>query len=117
MNIDIREIDSDYESLEMEFNIVDVDNNETVGYLFVARVCEETHIAYEVWEEYRGNDVATNALKMITERLSRPVLEIARDNMASKRVAMKAGYTLVKSNVYFDIYEFYDNKKIKQFIR
>lgn len=115
MNIDIVEIGRNDKTQKVEFNIVDTDNNETVGYLFTAGVNAnddiETHVAYEVWPEFRGNNVATDALKKITGRIAHPVLEITHDNMASKRVAIKAGYTLVRSGKYFEMYECSTKKK------
>lgn len=115
MNIDIIEVNRNDKICEVEYNIIDTDINEMVGYLFTVKVLGQTHIAYEVKEKYRGNNIATKALEIITNKISCPVLEITHDNMASKRVAIKAGYTLVKSGEYFEIYKFYNKKKIKQF--
>ena len=113
MNVDIKEIGRNDSTNELEFNIVDIDTNTTVGFLFTAG----NHIAYEVWPEFRGNNIATDALKKITRRISHPVLEITHDNMASQRVATKAGYKLVRNNSIFGIYELDDDVSKKRLQR
>ena len=67
---------------ELFFNIVNKDNNDIVGILFTV----ENHIAYEVYEEYRNQGIATDALKQITGKIDRPILEIKYDNMALKQL-------------------------------
>ena len=99
MNIDLVEIER--KKSELFFNIVNKDNNDVVGILFTV----ENHIAYEVYEEYRNQGIATDALKQITGKIDRPILEIKYDNMASKAVALKAGYSLVRRETSYDIYE------------
>lgn len=99
MNIDLVEIEN--KNSELFFNIINKDNNDIVGILFTV----ENHIAYEVYEKYRNQGIATVALKLITERIEKPILEIKYDNIASKKVALKSGYTLVGRETSYDIYE------------
>ena len=99
MNIDL--VERERKKGELFFNIVNKDNNDVVGILFTV----ENHIAYEVYEEYRNQGIATDALKQITERIEKPILEIKYDNIASKKVALKSGYTLVRRETSYDIYE------------
>ena len=99
MNIDL--VERERKKGELFFNIVNKDNNDVVGILFTV----ENHIAYEVYEEYRNQGIATDALKQITERIEKTILEIKYDNIASKKVALKSGYTLVRRETSYDIYE------------
>ena len=99
MNIDLVEIEN--KNSELFFNIINKDNNDIVGILFTV----ENHIAYEVYEKYRNQGIATVALKLITERIEKPILDIKCDNIASKKVALKSGYTLVRRETSYDIYE------------
>ena len=57
-------------------------------------------------KEFRGNGAATAALREVTKKLHNPVLEIDINNMASKRVALKAGYALVEKDHKWEIYKF-----------
>lgn len=101
MNIRLEEVTRDRENKEIFYNIINADNNEEVGILFTV----ENHIAYEVYPKYRGQGIATEALKYITSQLNRPILEIQLNNIPSKKVALKAGYSLVKTEGNFEIYE------------
>ncbi len=85
---------------ELFFDIIDTDLNIKVGFLFTVG----EHIAYEVKKEFRGMGIATTALREITRRLKRPVLEITHDNIASKKVAEKVGYVLVRENKILEYY-------------
>lgn len=85
---------------ELWFDIIDQDTNSNIGYLFTIG----NHIAYEIKEEFRGKGAATEALRLITKKLNRPVLEITHDNLASKRVAEKVGYVLARENRALEIY-------------
>lgn len=107
MNIKLEEVMRDKENKEVFYNIINVDNGDEVGILFTI----EDHIAYEVYEKYRGQGIATDALKYITSKLNKPSLEIQLNNIASKKVALKAGYTLVKTEGNFEIYHMESKKK------
>lgn len=106
MNIDIIEDPKVKDSKYISYTIVNLDNNEEVGYIFVL----DNHIAYEIFQKYRRQGIATYALKYITTKLDRPVLEIQINNIPSKKTALKAGYTFIKNEGNFDIYH-YDKKK------
>lgn len=108
MNIQLIEIEN--KGNELFFNVIDKDTDILVGILFTVA----NHIAYEIKPEFRGNGAATAALKIITSQINRPILEISSNNFASKKVALKAGYSLVKNEQHFEIYEFLnENKTIK----
>ena len=102
MMVDIVEIGRNEENKELQFSILDLDTGNDMGFLFTVG----NHIAYEVWPEYRGNNVATTALRAVTTKIDRPVLEIKFDNVASKRVALKAGYSLTGIEDGFEMYEY-----------
>lgn len=93
----------------MFFDIVDQDINATVGILFTVG----SHVAYEVYDEFRNQGIATQALKYITSKINRPVLEIKYNNMASKAVALNAGYKLNRVEHPFEIYEYKENNDRK----
>ena len=105
MNIKLKLIEEKED--ELWFDIVDEDSHEKVGYLFTVG----EHIAYEVEEKYRGKGIATICLKEITKRFKNPVLEITYDNLASQRVAQKAGYVLVRENPLLQFYAYPKSKK------
>lgn len=105
MNIYLEEVTND--KGELFFNIRDKDTNQKVGILFTV----DNHIAYEVYEEFQGQGAATDALRIITSTLPNPVLEITFDNIASKKVALKAGYVFKQRVPGFDIYEHSDEGK------
>ena len=64
----------------------------------------EDHVAYEVFEEYRNQGTATQALREITTRMNRPVLDIRKDNIYSIKTAKKVGYKLYQTGGTFEIY-------------
>jgi predicted acetyltransferase len=99
MNIQLLEIEN--KNGKLFFNIVDRDTNLTVGIIFTVA----NHIAYEIEPEFRGYGIATEALKIVTSKIDKPTLEITYNNIASKKVALKAGYVLVKNEPLFEIYE------------
>lgn len=107
MNIELHETIRDDKNHEIFYDVINSDNKDVVGVIFTIN----NHIAYEIEEKYRGNGIATEALKYITSKLNRPVLEIQINNVASKKVALKAGYTFVKTKGNFDIYQKYKKKK------
>ena len=100
MNIELIEVEK--KKNELFFNVIDTDINTQIGILFTI----DNHIAYEIYPQFRGQGAATDALKIITEKIDKPVLEIAADNVASKKVALKAGYTLVRKTPSFEFYEY-----------
>jgi predicted acetyltransferase len=106
MNVVLVEIENKQD--ELVFNIVDRDININIGILFTVG----NHIAYEIKPEFRGQGAATAALKKITSQMKKPVLEITYNNIASKKVALKAGYSLVRIESPFEIYE-YSNESEK----
>lgn len=103
MNIQLIEIEK--KKNELFFNVIDRDINTQIGILFTI----DNHIAYEIYPEFRGQGAATDALKIITKKINKPVLEISIDNIASKKVALKAGYTLVKKTASFEFYGYSDD--------
>ena len=107
MNIKLEEVTRDRDNEEIFYNIINADNNDEVGILFTI----QNHIAYEVYPKYRGQGIATDALKYITSKLNKPTLEIQLNNVASKKVALKAGYSLIKTEGNFEIYEIDKKKK------
>ncbi len=104
MNVELLEIER--KQNELFFNIIDKDTNLDIGILFTV----DNHVAYEIKPEFRGQGAATDALKLITSQIKNPVLEITYNNIASKRVALKSGYTLVKVQPPFEIYEYFNEK-------
>lgn len=108
MNIELVEVDKNKN--ELFFNVMDTSINTQIGILFTI----DNHIAYEIYPEFRGQGAATDALKIITKKINKPVLEISVNNTASKKVALKAGYTLVRETASFEFYEYSDdNTKIR----
>lgn len=108
MKIELVEIDRKED--ELFFEIIDRDTNVNVGILFTVG----SHIAYEIYPQFRKQGIATESLKYITFKINRPILEITSDNFASKRVAEKAGYKLTRMEYPFEIYEYSEqNGKIK----
>lgn len=107
MNIKLEELTRDKDNSEVFYNIINADNGDNVGILFTV----ENHIAYEVYEKYRGQGIATDALKYISKIINKPSLEIYVNNVASKKVALKAGYTLAKTEGDFEIYHMDKKKK------
>lgn len=108
MDVYLEEIEK--KSNELFFKIIDRDTNQKVGILFTVG----NHIAFEVYEKFQGQGAATDALKIITSRIPNPVLEITYNNVASKKVALKAGYVFQKRNPLFDIYEYSPENKINK---
>ena len=79
---EIDKIEDNVDDLDYYKNIINsarkkYNNNDVVGILFTV----ENHIAYEVYEEYRNQGIATDALKQITGKIDRPILEIKCDNI------------------------------------
>lgn len=107
MNIEIFEERNIPNSKYVTYVIIDKDNNRELGCIFTL----ENHIAYEIFPEYRCQGIATEALKYITSKINRPVLEIQVNNIPSKKVALKAGYTFIKNEGNFDIYHYEQKKK------
>lgn len=99
MNVKLIEVEKVKD--ELTFDIVDSDINTVIGILFTVG----NHIAYEIWPQFRGNGAATDALKLITSKIDRPVLEIKYNNIASQKVALKSGYKLIRNEYPFGIYE------------
>lgn len=105
MNVELIEVER--KSDEIFFNVYDKDTNSIVGILFT--VGDE--IAYEIKPEFRCQGAATQALMKIISKINRPVLSIMYDNIASMRVAEKAGFTLIRSDKIFQIYHYNGPKK------
>ena len=90
-------------------------NNEEVGKIVLREGTIEQryydgHIGYSVEPQYRGHNYAYQAvikLKKIAKRLGfeQLVITCSPDNIASKKVALKSGYTLVRRETSYDIYE------------
>lgn len=108
MKIELIEVQR--EKRELFFDIVDAITKIKIGILFTI----DNHIAYEIKEEFRGKGAATEALRLITSRIKNPTLEIANNNIASKKVALKSGYVLVKQQLTLEIYKYSSesNKKM-----
>lgn len=104
MTVELEEVEK--KQNELFFNIIDRDTNSKIGILFTVN----NHVAYEIKPEYRGQGAATDALKIITLQIKNPVLEIKYNNIASKKVALKSGYTLVEEQPPFEIYKHIDKK-------
>lgn len=73
----------------------------------------EDHVAYEVFEEYRNQRAATQALREITTRMNRPVLDIRKDNIYSIKTAKKVRYKLYQTGGTFEIYAYDNSSKVK----
>ena len=73
----------------------------------------EDHVAYEVFEEYRNQGTATQALREITTRMNRPVLDIRKDNIYSIKTAKKVVYKLYQTGGTFEIYAYDNSSKVK----
>ncbi len=69
-------------------------------------ICRNEEIMYEIYKEFRGNGYATEALKTVMKiafkHKKKPVLVIHKDNIASQRVAQKAGFYIISSNREWD---------------
>ena len=100
--MDVELVELENKRGELFFNIVDKITKLEIGILFTVN----NNVAYEIKPEFRGKGAATNALKLITSQIKRPVLEIKHNNIASKRVAIKSGYVLVREQSSFEIYEY-----------
>ena len=82
------------------FAIVDAEDGSFLGLAAAVRLDEEAReaeLGYILAPEARGRGVATEALRLLTERgfargLERLELRIAADNEASRRVAERCGY-------------------------
>lgn len=105
MNVELIEVEK--KQKESFFNIIDKDTNMNIGILFTVN----NHIAYEIYPNFRGQGAATEALRLITSQIKNPILEITSNNIASKKVALKAGYTLVKNQCQFEIFEYLNEHK------
>ena len=107
MNVEL--IEKSRNNNELFFSIFDKDTKNNVGILFTV----EDHVAYEVFEEYRNQGAATQALREITTRMNRPVLDIRKDNIYSIKTAKKVVYKLYQTGGTFEIYAYDNSSKVK----
>ena len=69
-------------------------------------ICANEEITYEVCKEYQAKGYATEALKEVMKIAlkndKKPLLQIHRNNIASQKVAQKAGFYIHSNNGEWD---------------
>lgn len=107
MNVEL--VEEDRKDNELFFSIFDKDTGNIVGILFTVG----DHVAYEVFEMYRNQGAATQALRSITSKMNRPLLDIRKDNIYSIRTAKRVGYKLIETGGPFELYAYDNERKLK----
>ena len=101
---------------EAGFAIALKDSNELIGFVGLGKVrCEHVEIGYEIGEQYQGRGFATEAVKAVIDwgfdllkqagAEVRIICKVEHDNLASRKVAEKAGMNFIHAEQYVSVYE------------
>ena len=101
---------------EAGFALVLNDSNDLIGFVGLGKVrCEYVEIGYEIGEQYQGKGYATEAVKAVIDwgfdLLKQAGVEVKiickveHDNLASRKVAEKAGMIFTHAEQYVSVYE------------
>ena len=115
-NIELWSCKLDILKEEAGFAISLKDSDKLIGFVGLGKIrCEHVEIGYEIGEQYQGRGYATeavqavmewgfNQLREIGEEL-KIVCKVEHDNIASRKVAEKAGMTFTHAEQDVSVYE------------